>query len=97
MTDQNETTKRAPDLKDFEKDLDNLVNLTAAVEAAKDALNEAAKEMQEKYEEHESLSFKAAANKKMASIILKDSLNEERDKAMLIFDMVENVLDDKQG
>ena len=79
------------DHKEFADDITYLVNLQAQLESAKEALNERAKEMQEKYEEHPSYCLKAAQFKKIASIVYKDNADEERAKAMEIFDIVESL------
>lgn len=93
-TKSNETTIRQADLKEFESDLDYLVNLTAAVESANEALSERAKELQDKYNEHPTFCFKSAQLKRMAKIVLKDNLESERDKANTIFDMLEAIMED---
>ena len=81
------------DHKEFAEDINQLVQYVAQLEASKDAVNERAKELAEKYEEHPSYSLKAAQIKKIASIIYKDNADEEKSKAMEIFDIVESLED----
>lgn len=91
----NEVVIRQEDLNDFEKELENLVNLTSVVKSAQEALSDSAKELQDKYKQHPHFNFKAAQMKKMASILLEDNLDEERDKVLTIFDTLQ-ALEDKE-
>lgn len=79
------------DLTEFKGDIQQLVNLTAALESAKEALGDRAKELQEKWEESEVFGIKAAQMKKAASMIYKHNLEEERAKANEIFELVEHI------
>lgn len=72
------------DIKELDEDLQQLVELTAVLEASRDALNERAKEVGEKYEE-----ITPAQLKKMASIISKDNRAEEEAKALVIFEVLD--------
>lgn len=91
MNDVTQAQVSPNDLKEFEEDLEHLVNLTATLEASKDALNERAKELAEKYQESETLGVKSASLKKMASIMYKDNLEEEKGKALEVFDILEQL------
>lgn len=95
MTDVNEVVIRQADLKEFSDDIQYVVNLTAQLESSREALSERCKELSEKYSEHPSLSLKPAQIKKVAGIIYKDSLNEERSKANELFDLLE-ALEEKE-
>lgn len=85
------TNINSVDLKEFSEDVDGLVNLTASLEAAKEALTERSKELAEKYAEHHTLSLKAAQFKKAAAMIYKDNVSEERAKVEELFDIVESL------
>jgi len=91
MDDTNEIKISPNDLKEFREDIDKLVNLTVILEAAKEDLNERAKELQEKYTQSETLGMKAAQYKKMASMIVKDNAEEEQRKALEVFELLEHV------
>ena len=81
------------DHKEFQEDIQMLVNLTAALESAKEALNERSKETAEKYEESDVYALKPAQLKKIASMVLKQNAEEEKAKAMEIFDILEQLED----
>lgn len=87
-------TTNYKDLDEFKVDIDELVNLTAALESSKESLNERAKELVEKWEEHHTFNLKAPQFKKVASMIFKDNLQEEQDKANEIFEITEHVSKD---
>ena len=87
----NEVSVRQADLKEFAEDIEQLAGMVAVLEAAKDNLSERCRELAEKYEEHPSLSFKAAQIKRMANILFKDNLAEEREKVEQIFDVIEAI------
>jgi len=91
QSDTNTVSISPNDLNEFREDIEELVKLTTIMEAAKEDLNERAKEVQEKYSESESLGMKAAQYKKMASMIVKDNAQEERKKSEEIFDLLDHV------
>lgn len=77
---------------EFKQDIQDLVNLTTILEAAKDTLTERAKELVEKWENSSQYGeLKIAQYKKMAMIIYKDSLEEERQKMEDLFSVLETI------
>jgi len=82
------------DYNELKNDLEDLVGKVTILESAKEALNERAKELQEKYENSTTFDdLKAAQLKKMATLVYRDSVEQEKEKTMVIFDILESMED----
>lgn len=80
------------DFNELKQDLEELVGMVAVLESAKENFADRSKEIAEKYENSSTFEdLKAAQLKRMATILYKDSLEEEKAKAMTIFDILEQI------
>lgn len=82
------------DFNELKQDLEELVGMVAVLESAKENFADRSKEIAEKYENSSTFDdLKASQLKRMATILYKDSLEEEKAKAMTIFDILEQIED----
>ena len=82
------------DFNELKQDLEELVGMVAVLESAKENFADRSKEIAEKYENSSTFEdLKSAKLKKMAGILYKQSLEEEKAKANEIFDILEQIED----
>ena len=82
------------DFNELENDLEELVKMVAVLESARESFTDRSKEIAEKYENSSTFDdLKSAELRKMAQIKYKNSLQEDKAKAMKIFDILEQIED----